>query len=236
MQNYIKSYKDLFELASARGDADPIPETPIPEEQEDAPPVDPQAAGLQAGSSNDPPAEQQNQPEEETQGSGEAESSEAPSRDQGARRRRIDVNKLRAQAKNTLHFVLELLCSRYLFCIVRMMLMVYTVLQEEHSGMIVYALRGSNHVKNILSNWALGHWKKTIIAIYATAWNLEGLKKCRFDTSLGPFLTGTRYDEEEIAYQDMLAYELHLMILGQVTYRTIEGIIQSFNYPQCFAD
>jgi len=58
MQNYIKSYKDLFELASARGDADPIPETPIPEEQEDAPPVDPQEPGQQAGSSNDPPAEQ----------------------------------------------------------------------------------------------------------------------------------------------------------------------------------
>jgi len=235
MQGYVRSAMDIFGPATARGDIVFIPEPPVREEQEQAAPAtedapEPDAAAIEvdppaneaASSSNDPP------PAAKAKGA-------ARKTDEGAKRRKIDVKALRKKARNTLHFVMEMLCSRWLRANIQMMLLVYTILQEEHSSLVVYCMQGSQHVRRVYAAWALGSWKKTVVRVFKAAGNMDGLRRCTFDISLTPFAPNEKVDAETLAYQDGLAVELFLMILGQVTFRTIEGFLQSFTMPAMFA-
>ena len=97
---------------------------------------------------------------------------------------------------------------------------------SNHKQGVVYARR-------VYGNWALGSWKKVIIEVFSKADDLAGLKRVRFNVDLGGLSAAPNV--AELAFQEALALELHLMIMGQVMTRTVEGFLSSYVMPASLA-
>jgi len=86
-----------------------------------------------------------------------------------------------------------------------------------------------------MANLALGSWKAIIIKLFRVLNDLEGQRRSRFDTAVAPFKKSDRVDREELAWNDSLALELWMMLIAQIAFRTVEGVLSSYVYPHCLA-
>ena len=231
MQGYIKKSSDIFGLYAARGDmVEPTPEPPAPTSS---------SSGSTSSSSASAPSASASSSASSSSGSADAPAAPSASsssegttgKEPTARRRKLDIKALRAKARTTLHFILELLCSQWLQSLVTMMLVVYGILADEHSEGVIYMMQGSEHVRRWYGNQALGAWKITIVKLFDVFEDLSSLEQFGMDVSLAPLRSGMRIDIDALAYQNALALELWLMVIAQVTTRTVEGFLQSYHMP-----
>jgi hypothetical protein len=127
-----------------------------------------------------------------------------------------------------LMFIMELLSSQYLRCMICMIIEVTEPVALEHGNLVTY-MRSSSRVRDWYG-MSTGPciWRHTVAKLYQVLTDLGALARCSFDTDVSG-----QWEEDEGATlaQDTLAEELHRMVVSQAFQRSKLGIEMSGCYP-----